>query len=105
MREITKENTKIFKSQKGYELMFLLGDTGNYLHTKMNLSVNDALIVRELIMGQEFTSQDVGLQEDEGYYRMILRIRNINGEEIQFHGRKLNLNDAVFEIDELVQVD
>ena len=85
-----------------HRIMLMQNTTGNYLHTDLKMPVNDALLVRELLLDQEFTSQDVSLKEDDGYYRIILKVKNVNDEEIIFHGRKLNLNDAVYEIDELI---
>lgn len=76
-------------------------NTGNYLHSEMKMSVNDAMLTRELLLDQEFSNMNVSLKEDEGYYRIILKINDVNGKEVVFHSRKLNLNDAVFEVDEL----
>ena len=78
-------------------------DTGNYLHSELKYAVNDAMLVRELLLDQEFSNQDVSIKEDEGYYRLILKVKDVNGKEVVFHGRKLNLNDAVFEVDELTE--
>lgn len=78
-------------------------NTGNYLHTEMKYSVNDALLVRELLLDQEFTNQDVSLKEEDGYYRIILKVNDIIGQEVIFHSRKLNLNDVVYEFDELTE--
>lgn len=93
------------KDEKGNHRVQLLmpNNTGNYLHTEMKYSVNDALFVRELLLDQEFTNQDVSLKEEDGYYRIILKVNDINGHEVIFHSRKLNLNDVVYEFDELTE--
>lgn len=103
MNKLTKEHLRLMRDEEGnHRIMLMQNTTGNYLHTDLKMPVNDALLVRELLLDQEFTSQDVSLKEDDGYYRIILKVKNVNDEEIIFHGRKLNLNDAVYEIDELI---
>lgn len=85
-----------------HRLMILMpNNTGNYLHSDLEMELNNAIMVRELLIDQEFTNQDVTLKEEGGYYRLILTVKDINGSEIVFHSRKLNLNDVVFEFDEL----
>lgn len=104
MHQLDKTNLRLMKDEKGNHRVQLLmpNNTGNYLHTELKYAVNDAMLVRELLLDQEFSPQDVSILEDGGYYRIVLKIKNINDEEVVFHGRKLNLNDVVYEIDELV---
>ena len=93
------------KDEKGnHRVMIMMPyNTGNYLHSEMKMSVNDAMLTRELLLDQEFSNMNVSLKEDEGYYRIVLKINDVNGKEVVFHSRKLNLNDAVFEVDQLTE--
>ena len=104
MHKLDNYNLRIMKDEKGsHRLQVLMPNkSGNYLHTDLQMSVNDALIARQLLLDQEFTNQDVTLLEDDGYYRVILKVNDVNGSEYVFHGRKLNLNDAIYEVDELI---
>ena len=105
MHQLDKKNLRIMKDEKGnHRLQIIMpNNTGNYLHSDDKFSVNDALLVRELLLEQEFTSNDVGILEDSEYYRVVLKIKDVNETEYMFHSRKLNLNDLIYEIDELIE--
>jgi len=70
----------------------------NYVHCQ-ELGLQDAIVYRDDLIGLELDKESVMINEDETYYRLYIPI--IVGEnsdkELQFHSRKLNLNDAVFE--------
>lgn len=103
MNTLDRNVLKIEKHNDHHRLRLMLpGGTGNYLHTDLKMSVNDAIIVRTLLLDQEFYDQDVTLSEEDGYYRMNLVVKDVNGTSYFFHGRKVNLNDAIYERDELL---
>lgn len=105
MNKLTKENLRLMKDRDGSHRLIIMMpyNTGNYLHSEEKMSVNDAILTRELLLDQEFTNLDVSLKEDVEYYRLILKVKDVNGKEVVFHSRKLNLNDAVFEVDQLTE--
>ena len=96
-------NLKVFIHHKGYALKILMPDgSDNYLHNGNNEDVNETLLIRDLLFEQEIFSQDINIKEEDRYFRIELRIEDINGDKQYFHSRKLNLNDAVFERGQLL---
>lgn len=89
------------KHEEKYSLQ-LLTTGGNYLHTKKLFEIDEVMLVRSLLLDQEFTDQDIEIKEDDGYFRLYLRIKDTNGEPYIFHSRKMNLNDVTYERDEIL---
>jgi len=96
-------NLKVFIHHEGYALKILMPDgSGNYLHGENHGDVNETLIVRELILDQKIEQQELRISEDDEYFRLELNLSDINGDNHFFNSRKLNLNDAVFEREQLL---
>lgn len=103
MNKLDRNTLTVVKHDDHHRLvLWLPNNTKNYLHTDLKMSVNDAIVSRSLLLDQEFYDQDVTLSEDDGYYRINLVVKDVNGDSYFFHGRKLNLNDALYERDELL---
>ena len=91
-------NLKVFKHEKGYCLKIMMPDgSDNYLHMQLYNDIESILLIRDLLLEQEIYQPDLQIMEDGTYYRIWLSIKDVNGDSYQFHSRKLNLNDVVFE--------
>lgn len=77
----------------------------NYLHTTLQMPINDVFVCRDLLLEQEFSQQEIEIKQDESYFRLQVNLKDCNGTIYDFHSRKLNLNDAVFERMQLVNAD
>ena len=77
----------------------------NYLHTDLQMPINDVMVCRDLLLEQEFTQQEIEIKQDESYFRLEVNLKDVNGTDYKFHSRKLNLNDVVFERMQLVNAD
>lgn len=103
--KLTDDNVRLEKTAKGYCIKIEMPDgSHNYLHSQdFNLQV--AIGYRDDIIGLELDKESIQINEDEGYYRLYIPI-NV-GEtaefEAQFHSRKLNLNDVLFERMQLME--
>lgn len=96
--KLDESNLVVQRYKNGYCLAILMPDgSRNYLHTDLEMPINDTLIVRDLLLDQEFSSQEIEVYGDGEYFRIRLELSDINGTKYTFHSRKLNLNDAVFE--------
>lgn len=96
--EINAGNTHIVKNEKFFELRIYMPDgSRNYLHAKC-LTLEDALVSRELVDEITLDHMNIGIIEDGKYYRIVTKI-GVNHDEtdVRFHSRKLNLNDVVYE--------
>ena len=91
-------NLKVFIHHEGYALKILMPDgSGNYLHNGNKEDLNETILIRDLLLEQEINQEELLTKEDDRYFRLELRIKDVNGLEQYFHSRKLNLNDIVFE--------
>lgn len=99
----TKSNLFVEKHEDGWFRLKLMmpQETGNFIHTDSQLQINEAVLIRDLLIDQEFYGKDIKLKEVEKYYRLIINAKDVNGDTIVFHSRLLNLNDAVYERDML----
>lgn len=96
-------NLKVFIHHEGYALKILMPDgSGNYLHNGNNIDVNETLLIKDLLLDQEIDSQDIHIKEDDKYFRLVLRIKDVNDNEECFESRKLNLIDVIFEREQLL---
>jgi len=101
--KLTEENLKVFRHHEGYGLQIMMpDDSGNYLHNGNQIDLNDTLITRALLLEQEIFEHDIHIKKEDGYFRIELRLKDVNGNKEYFHSRKLNLNDVVFERMQLV---
>lgn len=102
--KLTEENLRVFKHEKGHCLKIIMPDeSDNYLHLQLFNDVNSMLLIRDLLLEQEIYQQDIEVIEDESYYRLNVTLKDCNGESYDFHSRKLNINDAVYERKLLMQ--
>ena len=87
----------------GYTLNIMMPDgSGNYLHTG-NHDMESILIIRQLLLEKEFYDQDLKIIPDKKYYRLELTVSDVNNDKYVFHSRMLNLNDVIFERDQLLK--
>lgn len=95
-------NLKVAEHKGMYTLKIIMPDgSGNYLHTGVH-DLESVLIIRSLIDEHEIYEQDISIISDEGYYRISLVLEDYNNDKYEFHSRKLNLNDVIFERDQLL---
>lgn len=93
---------KIVEHKDAFTIKIMMPDgSGNYLHTGTH-DIESVIVIRDLIMDQEIYDQQISIVRDEGYYRLILTVEDCNHDKYEFHSRKLNLNDALFERDQLL---
>lgn len=96
--KLDESNLKLFKHDKGHCLKIVMPDgSDNYLHLQLFNDVNSMLMYRDLLLEQEIYLQDIEVKEDGSYYRIWVTLKDCNSDSYQFHSRKLNLNDAVYE--------
>lgn len=79
----------------------LLDESRNYIHSQPFI-LNDCLIIREELLGKtiEDDCNSPYIEKDGTYYRIKMTVEPKEfsfSESINFHSRKLNLNDAVTE--------
>lgn len=103
--KLTDDNVRLMKSKKGYQIIIEMPDgSRNYIHSQ-EFMLPLAIQYRDDIIGLELDKETVQIQEDEAYYRLYVPI--IVGEnaefEAQFHSRKLNLQDVLFERMQLIE--
>ena len=96
--EVNAGNTQIVRKSSMFELRIYMPDgSRNYLHAN-HLTLEDALVSRELTDEITLDHMNVGIIPDGEYYRVVTKIGVNNDEtDVRFHSRKLNLNDAVYE--------
>ena len=93
---------KVVEYHHGFTIRIMMPDgSGNYLHTGRH-DLESILVIRSLILDQEIYEQQISIVKDEDYYRLNLLVEDCNNDKYQFHSRKLNLNDVVFERDQLL---
>lgn len=102
--ELNESNLQVFKHAKGHCLKIIMPDgSNNYLHLQMYNDVNSMILIRDLLLEQEIYTQNVEVKEDDSYYRLWLKLKDVNGDEYEFHSRKLNLNDVTVERNVILQ--
>ena len=97
--KLTDDNVRLEKTEKGYCIKIEMPDgSRNYLHSQ-DFMLPLAIQYRDEIIGLELDKASILVNEDEGYYRLYVPI--VVGEnsefEAQFHSRKLNLQDVLYE--------
>jgi len=103
--KLTVSNTYIIAHGDGFTVNIDMPDgSRNYLHSK-STDLESAIIDRELIEDMDIDHMNLKLIVDEEYYRLQLKIKDVNDDYHVFHGRKVNLNDAIFERMQLLTVD
>jgi len=92
----------------GVTIHIEMPDSRNYLHSN-SLPLNLAVYYKQDLINQKIGSWNTKIEPDEGYYRVKTTLRcreqldGENTEDISFHSRKLNLNDAEFEYYTIIQ--
>lgn len=84
-------------------------DSRNYIHSQ-KFVLNDCLIIREELLGKtiEDDCNSPYLEKDGTYFRIKMTVEPKEftfSENLYFHSRKLNLNDAVIEHSMLTKTD
>jgi|APSaa5957512535_1039671.scaffolds.fasta_scaffold79876_2 hypothetical protein len=97
-------NLKVFKDDDdNFALKIMMPDgSDNFLHSE-GYSLESILIIRSLLLEQEIYEQQIEIKESSEYFRINSHIEDINDETYFFHSRILNLNDVIFERDQLIQ--
>ncbi len=102
--QLTRNNVIIEKHDDQFTVKIMMPNfSRNYLHCE-KMSLEDAVVVRDTITEQSIDHMNLSIQESEKYFRLILKLE-IGGKEIVFHSRKLNVIDAVFERDLLLEYE
>uniref|UniRef100_A0AAT9JAJ2 ORF48 n=1 Tax=Nitrosopumilaceae spindle-shaped virus TaxID=3065433 RepID=A0AAT9JAJ2_9VIRU len=114
--KLTPDNLKLIEHKDGHCLIIKMPDgSDNYLHCQ-NLRFNDLIRLRnELLIGNHGVQYiHTSIVKDETYYRIHVNFtfykkigyREYSSEHdvtLDFHSRRLNLNDAIIEYDLLVE--
>ena len=96
----------IQKYKDGFCLAILMPDnTCHYLHTDLQMGINDVLICRDILLDQELLSNDITVSQDDGYFRLNINLKDANGMMYLFHSRKLSLSDMIYQRSLLVKAD
>ena len=94
--KLTVSNTYITAHRGGFVVNIQMPDgSRNYLHCKQ-MDLESAIVTRELIEEQDIDHMNIIIRPDGSYFRLIAIIK-INDDVEEFHSRKLNLNDVVYE--------
>ncbi|MGI0057333.1 MAG: hypothetical protein ACREAK_08170 [Nitrosarchaeum sp.] len=102
--KISLSNTYIIAHGGGFTVNIEMPDgSRNYLHSEP-FDLDSAIITRELIEEQDIDHMNLLIRVELGYYRLVAVLKN-NDESVEFHSRKLNLNDVVYERMQLLTVD
>ena len=102
--DLDESNLKLMKHEKGHTLKIIMPDgSENYLHLQLYNDVNSMAMIRDLLLEQSIYIQDIEIKEDETYYRLFVTLKDCNNDVYDFHSRKLNLNDAVYERMQLIK--
>lgn len=95
-------NLKVFKHNNEFALQIIMPDESkNFLHSESFLDINDAVKIKDQLMGMVVRSENLLILNDESYFRIDVVLRP-KEKSYSFHSRKLNLNDVVFERDQLL---
>ena len=101
-------NVYIKKKEQGYVLCIEIPDQRNYLHSSLE-PLGVILQYEQDILEQTIGNWNTIIKEDGTYYRLQIslavgkQINGINDQELIFHSRKLNLNDAEFDYFTVIQ--
>ena len=100
--KLDHSNVYLKKDDKGIEICIELPDSRNYLRC-IELPLDIALYYKTDLLNQKIGSWNTKIEPDDKYYRVKTTLRcreqldGENTEDLVFHNRKLNLNDAEFE--------
>ena len=110
--KITHSNCYLEKHDTGYSICISLPDNSkNYIHSDTLSIIDLALKYRESLLLRSIEPENCTIKEEGSYYRInvmfeiypeVTEINKLSTIYILFHSRKLNLNDAVFERDLLI---
>jgi len=94
--KLTDSNVYIVAHGGQYTVNIQMPDgSRNYLHSKQ-MDLDSAIITKELIDEQDIDHMSIIIRNDGQYYRLVAVIK-CNDEVEEFHSRKLNLNDVIYE--------
>lgn len=100
--KLDHSNIYLKKGVKGAEICIELPDSRDYIHCN-ELPLDIALYYKTDLLKQKIGSWNTKIEPDGTYYRVKTTLRcreqldGENTEDLVFHSRKLNLNDAEFE--------
>ena len=81
-------------------------DSRNFLHNEPVKSLIDAIFIMGSIDGDtEINHSNTIISEDGDYFRIKIELTDGQGNPQIFHSRKLNLNDVVYEFNQVVMYD
>jgi len=102
--KLTEANLKVFqKSEDEFALKIIMpDDSDNYLHSGGRVDLHDVLLIRDLLLDQEIYEPDIEIIRDEKYFRIQLKVQDVNDDKVLFHSRKMNINDVVYERMQLI---
>lgn len=95
---IDKFTLAIDKKETGYVLkVFLEGYLKNYIHTKPIKELDEIIKTYDAVINKQITLDTLEVVEDDGYYRIKVKILSRMEIPVIFHSRKLNLADLMYE--------
>ena len=105
--KLTPANLYITKHGNGYCVNIQMPDgSRNFLHNEPVKDLIDAIFIMGSIDGEiEINHSNTIISEDSGYFRIKIELTDGQGKPQVFHSRKLNLNDAVYEFNQVVMYD
>ncbi|MCH7561590.1 MAG: hypothetical protein IIC67_09560 [Thaumarchaeota archaeon] len=97
-------NLKVLQKKEQFVLQILMPDgSKNYLHSDLIHDINDAVKLRDELMGIVICSENILIINVEAYFRIDVILRNDQTTKLySFHSRKLNVTDVVFEREQLL---
>ncbi len=96
--KITIANTYIQQYKTGYSIHIQMPDgSRNYLHSQP-FELQTALELRDEFVDQYLIRKEsIHVIPDGKYFRLQFHLGGGKVQEVPFHSRKLNLNDAIYE--------
>lgn len=101
-------NVYLKETEEGIIICIEIPDTRNYIHSPY-FSLDTGLTFKQDILKQKTGNWNTKIIRDDKYYRVQVvlgvgeQTSGQNDQEIIFHSRKLNLNDAEFEYFTIIQ--
>ena len=94
--KLTQANTYLTAHHGKFAVNIQMPDgSRNHLHSRA-MDLQSAIATRDLIEDQDIDHVNLLVRPDGSYFRLIA-IMKINDDLEEFHSRKLNLNDVIYE--------
>jgi len=106
--KLDNSNLYIKEKDKLFVICIEMPDSRNYLHSDLMFSLGDAMRYKKGLLDVVIGDWNTTIEKDETYFRVYPKLTCIDpldGIEVimDFHSRKLNLNDAEFEYFQVIQ--